>query len=329
MTDHPPPRTRRPPPWIDDHRLEVDGTRFVAASVPIGLAADEFLVIKTPDLVQQYLDLVAAEAPRRIVELGVKDGGSAALLALLARPEVLLAIDLAPTVPALLRDLAGAGRTGGRVATEFGLDQGDRGGLAAAVDRHLPEHGIDLVVDDASHILGPTRTSFEVLFPRLRPGGLYIVEDWSSEYLAAAHVASILPDAPDLAARIETATRALHILNAPGGELPPAFLAEMLAIGGERQQDDDGGPDGLFQLLVEAAGRADPGILGPDDAPVRPLADLAVELAMITASRPGVIADLQIDNQWIAVRRGSVELPLDDFRLDDTWTDVFDYLPRR
>ena len=37
---------------------------------------------------------------------------------------------------------------------------------------------LDLVIDDASHLYGPTMASFEVLFPRLRPGGLYVIEDW-------------------------------------------------------------------------------------------------------------------------------------------------------
>ena len=31
---------------------------------------------------------------------------------------------------------------------------------------------------DASHWLEETRTSFEILFPRLRPGGVYVIEDW-------------------------------------------------------------------------------------------------------------------------------------------------------
>jgi predicted methyltransferase len=35
---------------------------------------------------------------------------------------------------------------------------------------------LDLVVDDTSH-LGPTRASFNTLFPRLRPGGVYVIED--------------------------------------------------------------------------------------------------------------------------------------------------------
>ena len=37
---------------------------------------------------------------------------------------------------------------------------------------------LDLVVDDCSHLYEPTRASFNELFPRLRPGGLYVIEDW-------------------------------------------------------------------------------------------------------------------------------------------------------
>ena len=35
------------------------------------------------------------------------------------------------------------------------------------------------MLDDASHELDYTRASFNTLFPRLRSGGLYIIEDWS------------------------------------------------------------------------------------------------------------------------------------------------------
>src|SRR5207237_7250205 len=38
---------------------------------------------------------------------------------------------------------------------------------------------LDLVIDDASHQYEPTRSSFETLFPLLRTGGLYIIEDWA------------------------------------------------------------------------------------------------------------------------------------------------------
>ena len=51
---------------------------------------------------------------------------------------------------------------------------------------------LDLVVDDASHAYEETKTSFEVLFPLLRPGGIYVIEDWSW----AHHPDYQSPDAP-------------------------------------------------------------------------------------------------------------------------------------
>jgi hypothetical protein len=35
------------------------------------------------------------------------------------------------------------------------------------------------VVDDASHTYEETKASFEILFPLLQPGGIYLIEDWS------------------------------------------------------------------------------------------------------------------------------------------------------
>ena len=42
--------------------------------------------------------------------------------------------------------------------------------------------GLDLVIDDGSHLAEPTRTSFDTLFPLLAPGGFYIIEDWAWEH---------------------------------------------------------------------------------------------------------------------------------------------------
>ena len=38
------------------------------------------------------------------------------------------------------------------------------------------------MIDDASHLYEPSLASFETLFPLLRPGGTYIIEDWKWEH---------------------------------------------------------------------------------------------------------------------------------------------------
>src|SRR5262249_2589211 len=65
-----------------------------------------------------------------------------------------------------------------RIATHWSVDQADAARLRAIVQREF-NGPLDLVIDDASHQYGPTKASFETLFPLLRPGGLYIIEDWA------------------------------------------------------------------------------------------------------------------------------------------------------
>lgn len=42
--------------------------------------------------------------------------------------------------------------------------------------------GVDVVLDDGSHVAGHQRVSFETLFPLLNAGGLYIIEDMHTSY---------------------------------------------------------------------------------------------------------------------------------------------------
>lgn len=314
-------------PWIDEQRLEIGGTKFIATSLPLADVADEFVIVKPPELVRRYLELFDREHPRRIVELGIKDGGSTALIALAAEPEVFLAADLEPDVPPLLARLIASRDFGSALVTQFGLDQGDRAALTRFVDGHMPGGAIDLVIDDASHILGPTRTSFEVLFPRVRPGGLYVVEDWSAECIAAGYLARQLPGADDFRERLAAVNQVLHILNAPDHDLPADVVTSMADAAARPARPDTPAARDVFERIVGVAGHAD--LTGLDQATLgrsRPLADLAVELTMISATNPEVIAEVRANGEWLSARRGPAELPLDGFRLDDCWTDFFGYL---
>ena len=76
------------------------------------------------------------------------------------------------------RRYVGSRGLGGRVKTYWNTDQTDKAALLRIVETEF-DGLVDLVINDASHLYGPTRTSFEALFPLLMPGGLYIVEDWA------------------------------------------------------------------------------------------------------------------------------------------------------
>jgi hypothetical protein len=82
--------------------------------------------------------------------------------------------------PPLLRRYMEKRDVGGRLKTYWGIDQSDVGTLSNIALAEF-DGAIDLVIDDASHQFGPTQASFTCLFPRLRPGGLYVIEDWNWE----------------------------------------------------------------------------------------------------------------------------------------------------
>lgn len=60
-------------------------------------------------------------------------------------------------------------------------DQRDGTGLADVCRRNSP-NGFDVIIDDASHYGAWSLMTYNALFPFLKPGGLYIVEDWATGY---------------------------------------------------------------------------------------------------------------------------------------------------
>lgn len=178
--------------WTDERTCVTDrGTEFVtlgpegsfarsfAEVAGLDSTPERFVLLKSREGIDRYVEVIRSLEPRRIVDLGIYRGGSTALLMDLAQPEMLVAIEFERArVAALDAYLA---RTGleDRCVTCYGVDQADRSEVAGRVDAAVGGEPLDLVFDDASHLGPQTRASFETLFPRLRAGGLYIIEDWS------------------------------------------------------------------------------------------------------------------------------------------------------
>lgn len=70
----------------------------------------------------------------------------------------------------------------------------------------------DLIVDDASHDGPASRTTFELLWPLIRPGGWYVLEDWMIAYPALADTGVGWHD-PSM---LDTARSFLDHLDQPG-----------------------------------------------------------------------------------------------------------------
>ncbi|MEO8485112.1 MAG: class I SAM-dependent methyltransferase [Betaproteobacteria bacterium] len=146
---------------------------------------DTFVLGKSPSMLASMLGELR-RAPACIVDVGVYKGGSVVLLNEVFRPDALLALELNPRdQPPLRRYVARHGH--GRVAIRNGTDQANRPAVHAAVDTVFGARPLDLVIDDASHWYPQTLATFTALFPRLAPGGLYVIEDWGWAHWPGAH----------------------------------------------------------------------------------------------------------------------------------------------
>jgi predicted O-methyltransferase YrrM len=150
-----------------------------------GAAADkpssptEFVVIKVPAMVEMMADLADTIQPKNVFEIGIFRGGSVVLYNEMFKPRKLVSIDCHTKPLPQLEEYIRAKSAGSNIRIELGVDQADRGRLAEICQREFGTQPLDLVVDDASHLLFETREAFRELFPRLRPGGVYVIEDWA------------------------------------------------------------------------------------------------------------------------------------------------------
>jgi hypothetical protein len=177
--------------WIDDEEFTIDGVHFLCRGIKVGLKSvpDRFCIIKPRWQVERYARVLEALAPKKIVEIGIFDGGSTAFLAQYVRPQKLVALELAEQPCAALEQFIESRGLRDVVSTHYGVDQSSTQRLTEIIDEEFGDEQLDLVIDDASHLFEPTRRSFRCLFPRVAPGGAYVIEDWSADLnvLAAAH----------------------------------------------------------------------------------------------------------------------------------------------
>jgi hypothetical protein len=120
--------------------------------------------------IYESLVLPCAGSDVRMLEIGVSKGGSLALWReALGAKATIFGIDINPK----------CAEFDGKFANVRIGSQADGSFLKAVV---AEMGGLDLVLDDGSHLASHQRASFEVLFPLLSDGGLYFIEDTHTAY---------------------------------------------------------------------------------------------------------------------------------------------------
>ena len=121
------------------------------------------------DVYHRYFDALRGK-PIVLLEIGVLEGGSLDLWRRYLGPEAtIVGIDINP---------ACRERVDPPNIVHIG-SQADGAFLEGVVAQHGPP---DVILDDGSHIAKHQRASFDILFPLLKVGGLYIIEDTHTSY---------------------------------------------------------------------------------------------------------------------------------------------------
>jgi predicted O-methyltransferase YrrM len=170
--------------WFGPKSFKLDGQQFrlevdASALFYMRSGADGWVLGKDDRMVQRFLQRNAYRLDRqRIVDLGIFQGGSAVFEYLVCKPVRLVAFELRDARIAVLDEFIERHGLQDAIRLHYGVDQGDTEALSSILETEFGGRPLDLVIDDASHLYQPTRASFEVLFPRLRKGGIYVIEDW-------------------------------------------------------------------------------------------------------------------------------------------------------
>jgi SAM-dependent methyltransferase len=279
----------------------IDGVEFVQGFMGTSTSG-RFVITKQGPILDAYVGLLGESDGHTMVELGIYAGGSTALAVLLGNLKRLIAVDISEPELALERFLDDRVLRGS-VHTHYRLDQSDRVGLLATVQGDLGGDSIDIVIDDASHLLPETWASFETLFPLLRPGGRYIIEDWCTSAVAVQALVELLDDEDAAAAALRDG-HWLFNSTVNGSLISPSMSAALREL-----------VQGDSPLAARARAVVDRHSLPVDLATRRNLASIGADLVAVAGARPGVIERVEVDKNWITITRGPDDLPTEGWTL--------------
>jgi SAM-dependent methyltransferase len=201
-----------------------------------------------PEYLRHYEEHFGAlrEQPVRLLELGIKRGGSLFLWRDYFPNGLIVGLDIDP---------AAVDDPSGRIRTYQGPQEDTA--LLDRVARESAPGGFDIIIDDCSHVGALAAASFRHLFDRhLKPGGFYVIEDWGTGYWDSWIDGVRYRSRPRFHPRLHRLTRAAARLSR-WPLLGSVFSRAKAALVGAQSHSHDYGMAGFVKELVDELGAGD------------------------------------------------------------------------
>ena len=169
----------KPIEWKNQTEFSVDGVKFFCSLDDYTRKTDNdrIIILKDRGSLESYREVLGNTRVRNLLEFGILEGGSAVLFTLLMDLEKFVGIDIMDSARGIEPFLA-QHEVGKKIKFHFSVSQSDERSVRKLIKSEFAKSPIDLIIDDASHQYAHTKRTFEIAFPHLRPGGVYVIEDW-------------------------------------------------------------------------------------------------------------------------------------------------------
>jgi len=156
--------------------------------------------------------------------MGILQGGSVVLYDQIFQPQVIAAIEYSRKRVNALTEYIDKHKKGSVVRPYYGVNQADRHAMEKVLSSEFPRKDIDLIIDDASHFYKETKEAFNISFPYLRKGGLYIIEDWAWAHWAGDYWQN--GKTPNLAGKVAMSNLLIELFMLAASR--PDFISDIL-----------------------------------------------------------------------------------------------------
>jgi hypothetical protein len=165
--------------WTSENEFNIGGISFLCGLHDYSLETNDqrVVILKNRAVLANYIAVFASKPPNNALEFGIFQGGSLILFPLMFDLVKFVGIDICKRVDAL-EDIFKKHPVGKTVKTYYEVSQTDRVAITDIINTEFQDVPIDLIIDDASHQYELSKTTFEIVFPLLAPGGTYVLEDW-------------------------------------------------------------------------------------------------------------------------------------------------------